>query len=176
MMRGTLANIRLKNLLLPGTEGGYTIHFPSGEQVSIFEAAMRYQADGTPLVILAGREYGSGSSRDWAAKGVMLLGVKAVIAQSYERIHRSNLVGMGVLPLQFRPGENAQSLGLDGREMFDIAGIDDGLQPSQPVLVRAHTEDGRETTFMVTARLDTPVEVQYYRNGGVLNTILRRMA
>jgi aconitate hydratase len=176
MMRGTLANIRLKNLLLPGTEGGVTVHLPGGEEMSIYDAAMRYQAEGTPLVVLAGKEYGTGSSRDWAAKGVLLQGVKAVVARSYERIHRSNLVGMGVLPLQFEAGESVEALGLTGREMFDITGIENGLQPGQQVTVRARRDDGSEITFAALARLDTPVEVEYYRNGGVLHTILRRMA
>jgi aconitate hydratase len=176
MMRGTLANIRLKNLLLPGTEGGVTRHFPSGEEMSIYDAAMRYQAEGTPLVILAGREYGTGSSRDWAAKGVDLQGVKAVIAGGYERIHRSNLVGMGVLPLQFLAGESVEALGLTGDEVFDIADIAGDLQPGQQVTVHARRDDGYEAVFAAVARLDTPAEVEYYRNGGVLHTILRRMA
>ncbi len=175
MMRGTFANIRLKNLLLPGTEGGVTQYLPTGEQMDIYDAAMRYQAEGMPLVILGGQQYGTGSSRDWAAKGVYLQGVKAVIAESYERIHRSNLVGMGVLPLQFKPGENAASLGLTGHEVFDITGIAEGLQPGQEVAVHAR-RDGREVAFSAIARLDTPAEVEYYRNGGVLHTILRRMA
>jgi aconitate hydratase len=175
MMRGTFANIRLKNLLLPGTEGGITVHLPSGDVMSIFDAAMRYQDAGTPLVVLGGQQYGTGSSRDWAAKGVYLQGVKAVIAESYERIHRSNLVGMGVLPLQFKPGEGVVELGLDGREILDITGISGGLEPGQMVTVRAVRDDGSEQVFEVIARLDTPVEVAYYRNGGVLHTILRRM-
>jgi aconitate hydratase len=175
MMRGTLANIRLRNLLLPGTEGGVTLHLPSGELMSIYDAAMKYQQEGTPLIVLAGREYGSGSSRDWAAKGVQLQGVKAVIAESYERIHRSNLVGMGVLPLQFEPGESVAKLGLTGRETFEITGIVAGLEPGKKVTVRARGDDGREIVFTATARLDTPVDVEYYRNGGVLHTILRRM-
>jgi aconitate hydratase len=143
--------------------------------MSIYDAAMRYQADDTPLILLGGRQYGTGSSRDWAAKGVHLLGVKAVIAESYERIHRSNLVGMGVLPLQYQPGDNPQALGLTGREVFDITGLGD-LQPGQEVMVCARAEDGSEVHFVVVTRLDTPVEVQYYRNGGVLHTILRRLA
>jgi aconitate hydratase len=175
MMRGTFANIRLKNLLVPGTEGGVTIHLPSGELMSIYDAAMRYQAEGTPLVVLAGKEYGTGSSRDWAAKGVYLQGVKAVIARSYERIHRSNLIGMGVLPLQFRDGESTESLGLTGHEVLTILGLARELTPGQQVTVRARREDGTETSFTALARLDTPVEVEYYRNGGVLHTILRRM-
>ena len=175
MMRGTFANIRLKNRLLPGTEGGVTIHLPSGEEMSLYDAAMRYQDEGTPLVVLGGRQYGTGSSRDWAAKGVYLQGIRAVIAESYERIHRSNLVGMGVLPLQFRPGEGAEELGLDGRETLDITGIAGELRPGQTVTVRAVRGDGSELVFEVVARLDTPVEVDYYRNGGVLHSILRRM-
>jgi aconitate hydratase len=175
MMRGTFANIRLKNLLLPGTEGGVTVHLPSGEEMSIYDAAMRYQEEHTPLVVLGGRQYGTGSSRDWAAKGVYLQGIRAVIAESYERIHRSNLVGMGVLPLQFRPGENVESLGLTGREEFDIIGIDGGVEPGQEATVRARRDDGTVVTFNAVARLDTPVEVEYYRNGGVLHTVLRRM-
>jgi aconitate hydratase len=175
MMRGTFANIRLKNLLLPGTEGGVTVHLPSGEVMSIYDAAMRYQGEGIPLVVLGGRQYGTGSSRDWAAKGAYLLGIKAIIAQSYERIHRSNLVGMGVLPLQFRPGEGVKELALDGRETLDITGLAGQLLPGQMVTVRAVREDGSEQIFEAVARLDTPVEVEYYRNGGVLHTILRRM-
>jgi aconitate hydratase len=175
MMRGTFANIRLKNLLAPGTEGGVTVHLPTGQEMSIYDAAMRYQGEGTPLVVLGGRQYGTGSSRDWAAKGVYLLGVRAVIAESYERIHRSNLVGMGVLPLQFRPGENVESLGLTGRETYDIVGVAAGLVPGQEVTVQVGRGDGTVGTFTVLARLDTPIEVQYYRNGGVLHAILRRM-
>jgi aconitate hydratase len=175
MMRGTFANIRLKNRLLPGTEGGVTIHLPSGEEMSLFDAAMRYKDEGTPLVILGGRQYGTGSSRDWAAKGVYLQGIKAVIAESYERIHRSNLVGMGVLPLQFMPGEGVQELGLDGYETFEITGVASDLEPGKVVTVKAVRGDGSETSFEAVARLDTPVEVEYYRNGGVLHTVLRRM-
>jgi aconitate hydratase len=175
MMRGTFANIRLKNLLLPGTEGGVTVHLPSGEELSIYDAAMRYQGEGTPLLVLGGQQYGTGSSRDWAAKGVYLQGIKAVLAESYERIHRSNLVGMGVLPLQFKEGESVESLGLTGHEVFDIIGIAGEIRPLQEVTVRAQRADGAVVTFAVVARLDTPVEVEYYRNGGVLHTILRRM-
>ncbi len=175
MMRGTFANIRLKNLLLPGTEGGVTVHLPSGEEMNIYDAAMRYQEERTPLVVLGGRQYGTGSSRDWAAKGTYLLGVRAVIAESYERIHRSNLVGMGVLPLQFKPGENVESLGLTGREELDIIGIDGQIEPGQQARVRAHRSDGTVAEFNAVARLDTPVEVEYYRNGGVLHAVLRRM-
>jgi len=176
MMRGTFANIRLRNLLTPDAEGNVTEHLPSGERMSIFDAAMRYADEGTPLVVLAGKEYGSGSSRDWAAKGPMLQGVRGVIAESYERIHRSNLVGMGVLPLQYLPGESASSLGLSGRETFDVRGLSDGLRPRQELQVVAHGEDGRETSFRVIARLDGDIDVTYLRNGGVLQTVLRRLA
>ncbi|HML20139.1 MAG TPA: aconitate hydratase AcnA [Aggregatilinea sp.] len=173
MVRGTFANIRLRNQIAPGTEGGVTTYLPTGEQMSIFDASELYQASGTPLLVIAGKEYGTGSSRDWAAKGTFLLGVRAVIAESYERIHRSNLIGMGVLPLQFKPGESWQSLGLTGRETFDILGLDDDLRAGQDVKVRAVAEDGTEKNFVVTCRLDTPVEVNYYRNGGILQTVLR---
>jgi aconitate hydratase len=174
MMRGTFANIRLRNLLLPGTEGGVTLHLPSGEQLSIYDAAMRYQRDGTSLVVLAGKEYGSGSSRDWAAKGTMLLGVRAVIAESYERIHRSNLIGMGVLPLQYREGENAQSLGLTGREVFDISGIDGGA--AKLVTVTATPAAGAAIKFQARVRIDTPKERDYFRHGGILHYVLRQLA
>ncbi len=175
MTRGTFANIRLKNLLVPGVEGGVTIYFPSGEQMPIYNAAMRYQQDSTPLIVLAGKEYGTGSSRDWAAKGTLLLGVKAVIAESYERIHRSNLVGMGVLPLQYLEGHNAESLGLTGREVYHIAGIGDGIRPREKLTVQVRREDDTEFTFPVIACLDTPIDVEYYRNGGILQTVLRNM-
>jgi aconitate hydratase len=176
MMRGTFANIRLRNALTPDAEGNVTEHLPSGERMSIFDAAMHYVEAGTPLLILAGKEYGSGSSRDWAAKGPMLQGVRAVIAESYERIHRANLVGMGILPLQYLPGESASSLGLSGRETFAISGIADGLRPRAELSVVARGEDGRETRFRVVARLDGPIDLEYYRNGGVLQTVLRRLA
>ncbi|HEX9764747.1 MAG TPA: hypothetical protein VGA39_05645, partial [Candidatus Acidoferrales bacterium] len=175
MLRGTFANIRLKNLLLPGTEGGVTVHFPSGERMSIFDAAMRYKQEGVPLVVIAGKEYGTGSSRDWAAKGTLLLGVKAVLAESYERIHRSNLVGMGVLPLQFKEGESAASLGLTGQETFDIAGLGDKISPRQGVTVTATAPEGAKKTFNAIARLDSAVDVIYYRNGGILQTVLRSL-
>ncbi|MEO2017813.1 MAG: aconitate hydratase AcnA [Fuerstiella sp.] len=175
MTRGTFANIRLKNMLAPGTEGSVSIHYPSGEQTSIYDAAMKYKVDGTPLVVLAGAEYGTGSSRDWAAKGTFLLGIKAVIATSYERIHRSNLVGMGVLPLQYREGESRESLELDGTEVFDIR-LDDSLEPRQAVEVTARKSNGDEVHFVTTCRIDTPVEVDYYRNGGILHTVLRQLA
>jgi len=176
MVRGTFANIRLKNLLIPGSEGPLTIHFPSGEQLPIFDASERYQKAGTPLVVLAGKEYGSGSSRDWAAKGTLMLGARAVLAESFERIHRSNLVGMGVLPLVYESGQSAESLGLTGREVFDITGLEAGLKPRQKVKVRAAREDGSVLEFSAIARLDTPIDVEYYRNGGILQTVLRKLA
>ncbi len=176
MIRGTFGNIRIRNLLLDDREGGRTIHIPSGEETSIYDAAMRYQEEGTPLVILAGREYGTGSSRDWAAKGTYLLGVKAVIAESYERIHRSNLVGMGVLPLQFEEGVTAENLGLSGKERYNILGISEGLHPGKKLDVAAQTDDGREIKFKVIARLDSGADVEYYQNGGILQTVLRNIA
>ena len=177
MVRGTLANIRLRNQLAPGTEGSWTLHLPDGEQMYIYDAAMKYQQEGVPLVILAGKEYGSGSSRDWAAKGVMLLGVRAVIAESFERIHRTNLVGMGVLPLQFAEGQNAASLNLTGRETFHIEGIPSALNGGgRKAKVRAVGDNGTETTFEVKVRVDTPQEVEYYRNGGILPYVLRQLA
>ena len=176
MIRGTFGNVRIRNLMLDDREGGYTVHVPSGDELSIYDAAMRYESEGTPLIVLAGREYGTGSSRDWAAKGTLLLGVKAVIAESYERIHRSNLVGMGVLPLQFEEGDTPQSLGLTGRETFDILGISEALAPHARLTVVARTDDGHETSFSTVARLDSAVDVEYYRNGGILHTVLRRIA
>ncbi len=176
MMRGTFGNIRLRNQLVEGTEGPYTVHLPSGDEAFIYDAAMRYQGEGVPLLVLAGREYGSGSSRDWAAKGPALLGVSAVLAESYERIHRSNLVGMGVLPLQYKPGDTAASLGLTGRESFAVKGLAAGLSPRQSVTVVATREDGTERRFEAIARLDGPIEVDYYRAGGILPTVLRRLA
>jgi len=175
MMRGTFANVRLKNLLVPGVEGGWTVHFPSGERLTIYDAAMRYQSERVPLIVLAGKEYGTGSSRDWAAKGPALLGVKAIIAESFERIHRSNLVGMGILPLQYKEGQNAQALGLTGQELFDIVGISALEKPRQELTVRARKPDGSVTEFTVIARLDMPIEIEYYRNGGILPTVLRQM-
>ncbi len=174
MMRGTFANIRLRNQLAPGTEGGWTRHQPGDEQMSIYDAALRYQKDGTPLVVLAGTEYGAGSSRDWAAKGTLLLGVKAVIAASYERIHRSNLIGMGVLPLQFMNGENAQSLGLTGHEVFDISGHGDPA--SETVDVTATPDGGEAIRFKAVVRIDTPKERDYYEHGGILHYVLRQLA
>jgi aconitate hydratase len=175
MVRGTFANIRLKNLMLPGVEGGVTIHIPSGERMSIFHAAERYRTEGTPLAVIAGKEYGSGSSRDWAAKGPMLLGVRAVIAESYERIHRSNLIGMGILPLQFKAGQNAESVGLTGKESLTIGGISGAITPRQELTVEVERTDGTRTALAAIARLDTPVEINYYRNGGILQTVLRKM-
>jgi aconitate hydratase len=172
MMRGTFANIRLRNLLVPGVEGGWTRHFPDGEQMSIYDAAMRYQREGVALVVVAGKEYGTGSSRDWAAKGTSLLGVHAVIAESYERIHRSNLVGMGVLPLQFLTGENRETLGLQGDERYAIAGLG-ALEPQQRLTVRVQRADGSARSFQVVARVDSQVEVEYHRNGGILQTVIR---
>jgi aconitate hydratase len=175
MMRGTFANIRLRNEIAPGTEGGWSTHWPTGEVTTIYDACMRYKAAGTKLVVLAGKEYGTGSSRDWAAKGTKLLGIEAVIAESYERIHRSNLIGMGVLPLQFKAGDTRNSLGLKGDETFAITGIADGLEPGGTVSVTAVDGDGGETTFEARVRLDTPVEVQYYRHGGILQFVLRNL-
>ena len=175
MMRGTFANVRIRNHIAYGTEGGFTTHFPTDEVVSVFDASMRYQAEGTPLVVLAGTQYGTGSSRDWAAKGTLLLGVKAVIATSFERIHRSNLVGMGVLPLTFPEGDNADSLGLDGTETFDIPATAD-LIPLSSITVKATKESGEVIEFDAVVRLDTPVEVDYYRNGGILQAVLRNLA
>ncbi|HVF15707.1 MAG TPA: aconitate hydratase AcnA [Steroidobacteraceae bacterium] len=174
MMRGTFANIRLRNQLAPGTEGGITVHVPSGEQMSIFDAAMRYQQEGTPLVVIAGKEYGTGSSRDWAAKGTMLLGAKAVIAESFERIHRSNLIGMGVLPLQFKEGQNAQSLGLTGKESFEIVGLNGGS--AKLVTVVATPASGAPINFEVRVRIDTPKEREYFQHGGILHYVLRQLA
>jgi len=174
MMRGTFANVRLRNQLAPGTEGGWTTFQPGGEQMTIYDASMRYQQDNTPLIVLAGSEYGTGSSRDWAAKGTQLLGVKAVITVSFERIHRSNLIGMGVLPLNFMEGEDADSLGLDGTETYDIEGLGDGS--AKVVTVTATAADGTRKQFKARSRLDTPKEVEYYRNGGILNFVLRQLA
>ncbi len=171
MVRGTFANVRLRNELVPGVEGGWTVHFPSpstslrtgGEKMTVYDAARRYQQEGVPLVVIAGREYGSGSSRDWAAKGVALLGVRAVLTESYERIHRSNLVGMGVLPLEFLPGQSRGSLGLSGSEAYSVDGLARGLAPRQQVTVRARRDDGSETTFQALARIDSPLELEQYR-------------
>jgi aconitate hydratase len=176
MVRGTFANVRIKNLMLPGTEGGVTIHQPHGEVMSIYDASVKYQAAGIPLVVIAGQEYGTGSSRDWAAKGTKLLGVRAVIAQSFERIHRSNLVGMGVLPLQFKEGTNAQTLRLDGTETFDITGLEtDEVRPQQDLTLVIHRADGATEEVPVTLRIDTPIEIEYYRHGGILPFVLRQL-
>jgi aconitate hydratase len=183
MTRGTFANVRIKNLMVPGTEGGVTNHFgnrpaereETGETMSIFDAAVKYQAEGIPLIILAGHEYGTGSSRDWAAKGTRLLGVKAVVAASFERIHRSNLVGMGVLPMQFADGTNAQTLGLDGSEIFGITGLSDAIEPGQMVTLEITRQDGKREAVPVKLRIDTPIEIDYYRHGGILPFVLREL-
>src|SRR5829696_3131707 len=176
MVRGTFANVRLKNLLVPGSEGTWTVHVPSVEEMTIYDASVRYEAEGTPLIVIAGKEYGSGSSRDWAAKGPKLLGVRAVIAESYERIHRSNLVGMGILPLQFGAGDDVESLGLTGEEFYTIEGLAEALDDGpggREVTVLAERSDGAVTRFPVTVRIDTPQEVQYYQHGGILPYVLR---
>jgi aconitate hydratase len=175
MMRGTFANVRLRNELAPGTEGPWTTHLPSGEVMAVFDAALRYREEGVPLLVVAGKEYGSGSSRDWAAKGPALLGIRAVLAESFERIHRSNLVGMGVLPLQFAEGQSAASLGLSGKETFTIGGLSGGIEPREEVTVRARRDDGSEVSFPATVRIDMPAEVDYYRHGGILQMVLRHM-
>jgi len=175
MTRGTFANVRIKNLMVPGVEGGVTVHYPSNERLAIYDAAMKYAQDATPLVVIAGHEYGTGSSRDWAAKGTKLLGVRAVVAQSFERIHRSNLVGMGVLPLQFEEGTSAQTLSLDGTETFDITGIEGTLKPRQKATLRIKRSGGTTDEVAVTVRIDTPIEVDYYANGGILPFVLKQL-
>jgi aconitate hydratase len=175
MTRGTFGNIRLKNMLVHGVEGGVTVHLPDGAQMSIFDASAKYISEGVPLIVLAGKEYGSGSSRDWAAKGPLLLGVKAVIAESFERIHRSNLVGMGILPLQYRGDENAASLGLSGTESFELEGIGEDLQPGGEIKVSALAADGKATVFWVTARLNTTLDVDVFKQGGILPAVIREM-
>jgi aconitate hydratase len=175
MMRGTFGNIRLRNLMVPGAEGPWTIHVPSGDRMSIYDAGVRYQQENTPLIVIAGKEYGAGSSRDWAAKGSALLGVKAIIAQTYERIHRNNLVCMGVLPLQFAEGDSAQSLGLTGFETLFITGIGAGITPRQNASVSALREDGSRADFQTTVRIDAPAEVEYFLNGGILQMVLRQL-
>jgi aconitate hydratase len=179
MIRGTFANVRLRNQLAPGTEGGFTTYPPGGEVTTIFEAAAKYAEQGIGLCVLAGKEYGTGSSRDWAAKGTILLGVKTVIAESFERIHRSNLIGMGVLPLQFVDGQNAASLGLTGREEFSVVGLGEALMGGfvggRRLTVRATDEGGKSVTFEALSRLDTPMEVEYYKNGGILQFVLRQL-
>jgi aconitate hydratase len=174
MIRGTFANVRLRNELVPGIEGGFTRHLPSDEQVSIFDAATMYAAEGVPLIVMAGTEYGSGSSRDWAAKGTLLLGVKAVLAESFERIHRSNLIGMGVLPLQFLAGESVQSLGLCGEETYSITGLADLDAVPHEVTVRAEG-NGVDREFVMTVRIDTPSESEYFRHGGIMQYVLRQL-
>ena len=174
-MRGTFANVRIRNMLAPGTTGGFTTHMTSGDIVSIFEASRRYFEEKTPLIVIAGSQYGTGSSRDWAAKGPLLLGVRAVIATSFERIHRSNLVGMGILPLTFVDGDDSASIGLDGTESFDIP-ADLALEPGQNIPITVRKQDGSTLRFEAVVRLDTPVEVEYYRNGGILQTVLRGLA
>jgi len=175
MVRGTFANVRIRNLMVPGVEGGVTIHYPSGDRISIYDAAMRYQSEGVPLVVIAGQEYGTGSSRDWAAKGTRLLGVKAVVAQSFERIHRSNLVGMGVLPCQFKEGMNAASLSLDGTEQFDLMGLEAGVSPLQDLTLVITRANGEKEPVPVTLRIDTPIEIDYYQHGGILPFVLRQL-
>ena len=176
MMRGTFANIRIKNQMVPGVEGGVTVHQPSGEELSIYDAAMRYRDEGVPLVIFAGKEYGTGSSRDWAAKGTRLLGVRAVIAESFERIHRSNLVGMGVLPLTFAPGTSWKSLGLKGDETVTIRGLAGDLKPRQMLEAEITAADGKVERVPLTCRIDTLDELEYFRHGGILHYVLRQLA
>jgi aconitate hydratase len=175
MTRGTFANVRIKNLMVPGVEGGVTKHQPAGELIPIYDASLKYQKDGVPLMIFAGHEYGTGSSRDWAAKGTRLLGVRAVVAQSFERIHRSNLVGMGVLPLQFPEGVSAATLRLDGTETFDLEGLAKGLAPRQETPLTIHRADGTTTSVPLRVRIDTPIETDYYRHGGILPYVLRQL-
>ncbi len=176
MVRGTFANVRIKNLMMPGTEGGVTVLEPVGEQLSIYDASVNYQAAGIPLIVIAGQEYGTGSSRDWAAKGTRLLGVRAVVAESFERIHRSNLVGMGVLPCQFKEGTNAQTLELDGTEIFDVIGLENGtVKPRQDVNLVIHRANGETQEVPVVLRIDTPIEIDYYQHGGILPFVLRQL-
>jgi aconitate hydratase len=181
MMRGTFANVRIKNLMIPakadGTrvEGGLTVHQPSGEQLSIYDAAMKYIAQGTPTMVFGGEEYGTGSSRDWAAKGTQLLGVKAVVARSFERIHRSNLVGMGVLPLQFKGSDSVDSLGINGTETYDVTGLEKGIKPQQDVTLTIHYKNGTSKSVQALLRIDTPIEVDYYMHGGILPFVLRQL-
>src|SRR3954465_13820337 len=175
MKRGTFANVRIKNLMVPGVEGGVTVHYPSGDRLSIYDAAIRYEKEHVPLVVLAGQEYGTGSSRDWAAKGTALLGAKAVVAQSFERIHRSNLVGMGVLPLQFKEGTTAQSLNLDGSETYDVLGLTMAIKPQQDLTLKITRKDGSVEDVQVRCRIDTPIEIDYYQHGGILPYVLRQI-
>ena len=175
MTRGTFANVRIKNLMVPGSEGGVTKHQPSGEQMDIYAAAARYREEGTPLVVIGGKEYGTGSSRDWAAKGTRLLGVRAVICESFERIHRSNLIGMGVLPLQFQQGTGVGSLNLDGSETYDVLGLGDDLRAQQNLTLRITRADGSTEEVPVLCRVDTDIEIEYYRHGGILSYVLRQL-
>jgi aconitate hydratase len=175
MTRGTFANVRIKNLMVPGSEGGVTVYQPGGEQMNIYDASMKYQSAGTPLIVLAGQEYGTGSSRDWAAKGTRLLGVKAVVAQSFERIHRSNLVGMGVLPCQFKEGVSAQTLKLDGTETYDVIGLGGDVRPRQDLTLVIHRSNGQTENVPVILRIDTPIEIDYYQHGGILPYVLRQL-
>jgi aconitate hydratase len=175
MTRGTFGNVRIKNLMVPGTEGGITVLQPEGRQMSIFDAAMAYRERSTPLIVIAGLEYGTGSSRDWAAKGTRLLGVRAVLARSFERIHRSNLVGMGVLPLQFRDGDSAQTLRLEGSEIFDVVGLEGGLTPQQNLTLRVERPAGTVQEIEVLCRIDTPIEIDYFAHGGILPYVLRQL-
>jgi aconitate hydratase len=176
MMRGTFANIRLKNEMVPGVEGGFTHHYQTDQPEPIYDVAMRYKKENTPQVLIAGKEYGTGSSRDWAAKGVNLLGVKAVVCETFERIHRSNLVGMGVLPLQFKAGMTRKTLNLTGHETFDISGIEQGLRPGMDVPMTIHRRDGTSEKVVLTCRIDTAEEIEYFKNGGVLQYVLRNLA
>jgi aconitate hydratase len=175
MVRGTFANVRIKNLMVPGVEGGVTMHQPDNKRLSIYDAAMQYKEENVPLIVLAGQEYGTGSSRDWAAKGTALLGVRAVIAQSFERIHRSNLVGMGVLPLQFHEGVSAQTFQLDGTESFDVVGLDETMKPQQDLSLRITRTNGQVEDVSVRSRIDTPIEIEYYKHGGILPYVLRQL-
>ncbi len=176
MLRGTFANVRIKNTMVTPTEGGYTKHQPDGDEMTIYDAAMQYDIEKVPLMIFAGKEYGTGSSRDWAAKGTALMGVKAVIVESFERIHRSNLVGMGVLPLQFKDGQSAVSLGLDGTETYDLAGLESvAVRPLQDVTLRVTNNAGETRDIQLTLRIDTPIEIEYYKNGGILPFVLRQL-
>ncbi len=175
MMRGTFANVRIKNLMVPGVEGGVTVHQPSGEQMAIYDAAMKYVNDGVPTMVFGGEEYGTGSSRDWAAKGTQLLGVKAVITRSFERIHRSNLVGMGVLPLQFIGNDSVQTLGITGEETFDLKGLEGEIKPQQEATLVIHRKNGETKEVKLLLRIDTPIEVDYYKHGGILPFVLRQL-
>jgi aconitate hydratase len=175
MLRGAFANVRIKNLMVPGVEGGVTVHQPSGEQMGIYDASQRYRKEGIPLIVLAGEEYGTGSSRDWAAKGPQLLGVKVVVARSFERIHRTNLIGMGILPCQFKGSDSVASLKIDGTETFDLTGVESDLKPAQDVTLTIHRKGGTSRAVPVTLRADTPIEIEYLRHGGILPFVLREI-